>query len=64
MGDLRRVRLELGMSQSLDVMVPPKTIPALGISVPSIVGYDGEAKCPEVVSRLSISFRKEGLLTV
>lgn len=64
MGDLRRVWLELGMSQSLGVMVPPKTIPALGISVPSVVGCDGEAMYPEVVSRLSISLKKEGLLTV
>lgn len=63
MGDLRRVRLELGLSQSPYVMVPLKTLLALGISVPSILGCDGEAMCPEVVSRLSISLRKEGLLT-
>lgn len=63
-GRLEKRQVRARIEPKPDVMVPPKTLPALGVSVPSVLGCDGEAMCPEVVSRLSTSLRKEGLLTV
>lgn len=47
-----------------DVMALARTLLTLGFSVPSVLGCDGEAMFPEVVSRISISIKKEWLLTV
>lgn len=47
-----------------DVMALARTLLTLGFSVPSVLGCDGEAMFPEVVNRISISIKKEWLLTV
>lgn len=49
------VHLPCVQSRGPDVMAPPRAPIVLGISVPSSLGYDGEAMSPEIVSRPSFS---------
>ena len=72
-GVLGRVKLELALSQNaccvqskcLHLMTPQKSFPEQGFSASPILVCDGEASHMfEIISRVSISLKKEGLLSI